>query len=186
MIAALVLAAATSSVADTRLETATALYDRLCLRTFPDDAALDRAIDAEGAKPMSAADVKVTLRDDPGRAWTIDRDGISFAIFLELPPYHACSVRFRMPDAQYTLDRYEAVAARYRDSIPGFTKMKEFDADQAEFHIHAVGDQRTLADGGGESLFVIDQHITDVARRSAGETGVMLRFVHQIAEKGAK
>ena len=42
-----------------------------------------------------------------------------------------------------------------------------------------------MADGRRESLMVIDQHITDPARRAAGETGTEVRFVHQIAEPGA-
>ena len=40
---------------------------------------------------------------------------------------------------------------------------------------------RTFPDDTSESLFFFDQHITDPKRRAAGETGVVLRFVHQFA-----
>jgi hypothetical protein len=59
--------------------------------------------------------------------------------------------------------------------------MDPYDTDYGDIHVHAVGEQRVLSDGGRESLFIFDQHITDPKRRAAGETGFVLRFVHQFA-----
>lgn len=161
-----------------RLARAVDLYETACLRTFPDDQALDALMAARGATPLSDADVKVTLLDDPGRAWQVGEGAERLLVFLELPPYHACSVRFTMPDAQYDLRSYRDVERRYIGDAT-FTDVEPLEADQGDLHLHLVGKQRSVA-GGTETLMIVDQHITDIARRKAGETGVPLRFVRQI------
>src|SRR5690242_20572575 len=47
------------------------LYDSVCLRAFPDDAAVARTVEAQGGTPMSAAEVRIYLHDDPGRGWNL-------------------------------------------------------------------------------------------------------------------
>jgi hypothetical protein len=42
-----------------------------------------------------------------------------------------------------------------------------------------MGKERQQSDAT-ETLMIVDQHITDIARRKAGETAVSLRFVRQI------
>ena len=54
-------------LAAARLARAVDLYEAACLKTFPDDAAIDALMTQRGAKPLTAEQVKVTLRDDPGR-----------------------------------------------------------------------------------------------------------------------
>ena len=170
------LATTANPVADERLARMTVLYERVCLRAFPDDAAVDAAMAAAGATALTPAQVKVTMGNDPARAWDLQDGGAT--LWLELPPFHACSVRWNtsaMPD----LTAYRRLADEYESSRPGFASIKPFDSDQGAIHVHAVGEQRQLPDSSTEALFVFDQHVTDIGRRSAGETGVSVRFVHQ-------
>jgi hypothetical protein len=159
------------------------LYEEVCLKAFPDDKALYALMAAKGAQPLKPEVVKVTLRDDPGRAWELPDK--SATVWLELPPYHACSVRWSSPQFG-DLSQYRAVADRYEQALQGFSAIDPFETDAGPIHIHAVGEQRPLKDGGTESLFIFDQQISDQKRRLAGETGYVLRFVHQFALPGAK
>lgn len=188
LIAAILAQAApsTSPSADLRAATPDAieqrmasLFDEVCLQAFPIDAAVDKLMTAKGATPLTADQVKVTLVNDPGRGWSIKDGGRDILVFLELPPFHACTVR-RFTEAVPELRTYRAAADAFERVHPGFTPMKLYDADKGGVHIHAVGEQRELPGGGGESLFVFDQHVIDPARRAKGETAVNIRFVHQI------
>jgi hypothetical protein len=74
-----------------------ALFVDLCVKSFPDGAALEAQIAAKGAAPMSAVLLKSILHDDPGRGWVLKQDNRLFLITEELPPFHACSVRLNTP-----------------------------------------------------------------------------------------
>jgi hypothetical protein len=162
---------------DQRLSRMTALFERVCLRTFPDDKAVEAVMNAIGAPELGQDEVKVTMRDDPARAWNLP-DGAT--LWIEFPPYHACSVRWsaaRIGD----LKAYRTVADKYEGAVGGFSPIDPYNDDQGDIHIHAVGEQRTLLNNSSEALFVFDQKVRDRKRREAGETGVNLRFVHQFA-----
>ena len=158
------------------------LYEELCLKAFPDDAAVDALMAAKKATPLAPDQVKVTLRDDPGRGWAMQDNGHTILVFLELPPYHACSVRFPAGN-DMDVSAYRSAADRYVRSNPRFAPEPAYDADVGDIHIHGTSEARQLPDGSTDTLMLIDQHITDPQRRARGETGVMRRFVHQIREK---
>ena len=175
------LAGITDTEADQRLARMTALYDQVCLKTFPDDKAVIALMEARKARELSADEVKITMGDDPARGWDINDNRAT--VWIEFPPYHACSVRWntsRMGDFSV----YRAIADRYERATGGYRPIKPLDGDQGDIHIHAIGEQRVLPDKGYESLFIFDQQITNPKRREAGETGVVLRFVHQLAPPG--
>jgi hypothetical protein len=178
MLAALV-AGTSSSEADQRLANMAMLYDQVCLKTFPDDEAVATLMKAQGARELSPDEVKVTMRDDPARGWELKGGGAT--VWVEFPPFHACSVRWNAPQIG-DLGVYRQVANAYEGSHGGFKPMAPLDGDQGVIHIHAVGEQRRLQSQATESLFVFDQHISDPKRREAGETGVVLRFVHQFTQ----
>lgn len=163
---------------DSRLERMTAIYDMVCLRSFPDDQAVEALMKANKARELSQEDVKVTMRDDPARAWDLNDGGAT--LWIEYPPYHACSVRWNASEVG-DLTRYHAIAAIYEKLTGNYTPVQPYDDQQGDIHIHAVGKKRILPDKRTESLFVFEQHITDAKRRKAGETGFSLRFVHQFA-----
>ena len=181
----LLAATAASSEIVQRQSRMKTLYDEVCIKAFPNDEAVDALMVAKGATRLTTDEVKVTLNDDPGRGWEIKDGNISALVILELPPYHACSVRWPMPEYP-DVSEYRAIADKYQAAKGGFEPIAPYDADYDDIHVHAVGEQRTLADGGTESLFIFDQYITDPKRRTAGETGIMFRFVHQFTSPGAK
>lgn len=157
-----------------------ALYDEACLQTFPIHAQVDALMAKKGATPLTAEQVKVMLRDDPGRGWRLKNGDTDMFVFLELPPFHACSVRAGIDGGPVNLTAYRRVTDAYKMGHPGWTAEKPMNADMGPIHIRAEHEARSLPGGGSESLMVIDQHITDPARRAKGETGTMLRFVRQI------
>lgn len=169
-----------------RLVRMTALYDEVCLRAFPDDGAVAAMMTAKGATSLTPAQVKVTLRDDPGRGWAIADGERHVFVFVEEPPFHTCSVRWTMAADPIELSGYRAVADRYEAAATDFAPMPTYETDRDGFHIHAVGKQRQKQGGGFESLFLFDQHVTDAKRRAAGETRIDFRFVHQIRSPNAK
>jgi len=179
MLMMLALAAATGpSEADQRLSRMTALYNEICLKAFPDDKAVEARMVARNARELTPDIVKITMRDDPARGWDLADGGAT--LWIEYPPFHACSIRWNTPHIG-DLQGYQVISKIYESLVGGFSPIRPMDADQDQIHIHAVGEQRMLPDKSSESLFVIDQQITDVKRREAGETGVVLRFVHQFS-----
>lgn len=172
-------AAAGSPPPDQRLLQMTALYERVCLRAFPDDKAVETLMAKLDARELTPDEVKVTMVNDPARGWDVIWDG-SASVWLEFPPFHACSVRWNAPTLG-VLDQYRSIAEKYEASIGGFQPIDPLDGDQGDIHIHAIGERRILPDKTSESLFVFDQYITDLKRRAASETGFVLRLVHQFA-----
>ncbi|MBI0474524.1 hypothetical protein D9601_03995 [Sphingomonas sp. MA1305] len=160
------------------------LYDEICLHTFPDDAALDRLMSAKKATPLSASDVRIILRDDPGRGWLLRDGGERFTVTLELPPFHACSLRAAHPSAGPTdLTAYQRVAASYVARTGGFSAQPPIELDQGGIHIHGEIQTRALPNGDSDNLIVVDQRIADPSQLAAGTTATPLRFVHQIAPR---
>ena len=95
--------------ADQQLSRMTALYEQVCLKTFPDDKAVEALMVSENARPLTPDEVKVTMRDDPARGWEVTDK--SATVWIEFPPYHACSVRWnasRMGD----FSEYRAIVSR--------------------------------------------------------------------------
>lgn len=167
-----------ASEADQRLSDMATLYEQVCLKAFPDDMAVENLMKAQDARELSPDQVKVTMGNDPARAWELKGGGAT--VWIEFPPFHACSVRWNTSQIG-DLGAYRRTADTYERGLAGFRPMAPIDGDQGAIHIHAIGDQRVMQDQGAESLMVIDQHISDPKRREAAETGVVLRFVHQFA-----
>ena len=167
-----------SSDADQRLSAMSSLYDQVCLKAFPDDKAVETLMKAQDARELTPQEVRVTMRDDPARGWELRGRGAT--VWVEFPPFHACSVRWNTSEVG-DLGVCRQAADAYESTRGGFRPIAPLDADQGAIHIHALGERRILPDQGAESLMVIDQHISDPKRREAGETGVSLRFVHQFA-----
>ena len=185
LLIALALAGAAQAVAaspppDPRLALMVALYDEVCLHAFPDNAAIDRAMAAHGAVALTPEQAKTTLRDDPGRGWRLADGDHGLQIMLELPPYHACSIRRGMGSAAIDLAPYRAVVDAYASRHGAFAPQPPFDRDVEGIHVHAEQAARAL-EHGSEALMVITQTLTDPARRGKGETGTELRFVHQVS-----
>jgi hypothetical protein len=112
------LMTSTAPAADGQLLRLTKLYADICLNSFPDDKALEAMMVARGARELSKSDVKVTMLDDPARAWDLNDGGAT--LWIEYPPFHACSVRWSAPDIG-NMDAYRALAKTYEGATFTFT-----------------------------------------------------------------
>src|ERR1043165_9182807 len=89
------------------------LYDSVCLRAFPDDAAVAGTVEAQGGTPMSTAEARIYLHDDPGRGWNLTGRTGTFRITVEAPPFHACGVRTMTAAGFPDMAPYRALADRF-------------------------------------------------------------------------
>lgn len=174
-----------TSFADPAVSRMVSLYDEVCLKAFPDDKAVAQLLTAKGATELTPEQVRVTLRDDPGRAWLLPDGERQVQVTLELPPYHACSVRRTTAGGFGDLGAYRAVVGAYKTTRPGFVPVADQNFDRDGIHIHAGGELRPLPDGSHETLYLFDQRVIDPERRARGETAVDIRFLHQIIAPGA-
>ena len=154
-----------------------ALYDTLCLRAFPDDAAVARAATEHGATAMTSAEVPIYLHEDPGRGWNLrGRTGL-FHITVEAPPFHACGIRTMTAAGFPDMAPYRALADRF-EAGGGYTIFPSVTRDVGNVRVSGGGERRTDGDRA-ESLMVILSTPADKARDPA-HSAVEVRFVHQI------
>jgi hypothetical protein len=186
---ALALAAAPAVQAaadDGVLSRMTALYDEVCLKSFPNEDAVAAAMTAKGAVALKPDEVRIYLKDDPGRGWSLADGPDKFVVTVEAPPYHACAVRRRTPSGFSDLATYYAVAGPYEKAAGGYRKIKPMDMKIGDIASHATGEQKVASDGGAESLFVFFNTPDDPKDRARGFTAVEVRFVHQLMSPGAE
>lgn len=178
MMAASAPAAPVDQPADQRMARIAALYADVCLKAFPGERAVDAAMLIRNGQQLPPEAVKVTMRDDPARAWYVKEEDAT--VWLELPPVRACSVRWSAAE-EGSAQFYQAAIANYKSRVGEFMTMPPQSIDRGDIHVSATGETRALPDQSLESLFFIIQSVNDPKRRAAGETGMVLRYVHQIA-----
>ncbi len=67
-------------------------FARFCLQRFPNQT-VTGGNGGNDLVPMTPAQVKQYLHDDPGHGWTYRQDDGEYVVTVEDPPYHACAVR---------------------------------------------------------------------------------------------
>lgn len=155
-----------------------ALYDELCLRAFPDDDAVARAVAQHDARPLSPDQVRRFLHDDPGIGWEVRGRTGPFNVTIEQsPPYHACAVRTMTADGFADLGPYQALAARYEQGR-GFERITPMEREVGDLHVAGGGERRIGPGDSSESLLVMLTRAAD-AYRTRGHTAVEVRFAHQ-------
>jgi hypothetical protein len=152
------------------------IYDSICLRAFPDDAAVARAIDARGGAAMNAEEVRRRLHDDPGRGWNFGGRTARFEITIEAGPFHTCAVRTLTAAGFPDLAPYRALAARFEGNR-GFQRVAPMTRDVGDLHVTGAGERREGS--APESLLVILTTPGDKTRNAA-HSAVEVRFAHQI------
>lgn len=155
------------------------LYDEICLRTFPDDAAVAQTLEARGAVAMSDAEVKSILHDDPGRGWRIAGKTSLFRLTVEAPPYHACGVRTNTVAGFPSMRPYQDLIARYGKGRT-FQKVGPIKQEVEGAQSVGAGDmgrQGSLAEG----LLVFTAQPLPANRAIAGDA-IQVRFVHQLVD----
>jgi hypothetical protein len=155
-----------------------ALYDELCLRAFPDDDAVARAVARYDARPLSPDQVRRFLHDDPGIGWEVRGRTGPFNVTIEQsPPYHACAVRTLTVSGFADLGPYQALAARYEQG-GGFERITPMDRDVGDVHVVGGRERRIGPGDSSESLLVMLTSAAE-AYRTRGHTAIEVRFAHQ-------
>jgi len=153
------------------------IYDSICLRAFPDDEAVARAMTARGAAAMSEAEVRNLLHDDPGRGWNLAGRTARFQLTIEAPPYHACGLRTTTAAGFPDMAPYRALSDRF-EAGGGYVGFGPISREVGDLHVSGGGEQRSTG-RGGESLLVI-LTTPNEATRDAAHSAVEVRFTHQI------
>jgi len=153
------------------------IYDSICLRAFPDDRAVARAMAARGAAEMTDAEVRRLLFDDPGRGWTLAGRTAGFRLTIEAPPFHACGLRTTTVAGFPDMAPYRALADRY-EAGGGYRSFGPQSMEVGNVHTTGAGEQRTTR-GGAESLMVFLTTPNEQVR-DAAHSAVEVRFVHQL------
>jgi hypothetical protein len=162
-----------------------ASFDMLCNRVFPDDERIAAAMARIPAmKPLTARQLRIYLKDDPGRGW-IAGDGTSnMVVTIESPPFHACAVR--MPQTDGAIDEAmwrSVVDAAEARAGGGFTRMPPQSFLIGDLRSAVIGDQRRNPDGSAEAFYLFRTAPADPVKATG--YGVELRLVHQIVAAGA-
>lgn len=76
----------------------TQLFTTLCIKAFPDAAALDAALKTNSEAPMTPEQAKPYLPDGPGKGWLVRTSDSLFAVTVEDAPNQTCAVQQMTPD----------------------------------------------------------------------------------------
>lgn len=98
------------------------MFSELCIADFPKSEKVDVFLTSKAATPMSASEVQLYLRGDPGRGWYIKTPVALYAVTVEDPPFHTCAIRRMTPEgAGPGIDVVAAAERTYASSIGGTT-----------------------------------------------------------------
>lgn len=151
-----------------------------CLQVFPDDARIAAAMDKiPNTKPLTPEQVRIFLKNDPGRGWIASNNGVDIVVTIEAPPVHACAVR--MPRTNGAIDEpfwWQAVEEAERRAGSGFTRMPTRSVDIGDSRSIATGSYKNGPDGAYEAFYLF--RTAPIDPKMAAQHGVELRMVHQI------
>jgi hypothetical protein len=156
-----------------------AIFDGICLRAFPDDKAVARAMADRKADALSGAQVRRYLHQDPGVGWRIAGRTAAFDVTIEAPPFHACGVRTLTAAGFPDMAPYRALADRF-EAGGGYRPLAPYDQIGGNVRSRATGESRDTGNGGAESLFSFSTTPTPETRTPAQDS-IEIRFVHQFA-----
>lgn len=136
------------------------IFDRFCLRAFPDDRAIDAAAAQDKLAAMSPAQVKQYLHDDPGTGWYDHTSLATYAITIEHPPVRACAVRRMTGSGFSTAAPYLAAVNAYA-ATRGLGPLRQ-------------GPQQTAKTPAGADILALPQFLAPPGARSASEVFMVL------------
>ncbi len=168
----------------------TALFGDLCLRAFPDGAALATAIAAHAGRAVPGNGVAAYLKDDPGHAWRITTPLGLYVVTLEDPPYRACGIRRMTPSGLASAVPFRQAVEAYvaaHDLVPQPMRDQRLDTPSG-VTLHAFSLPATSRAGDGEGFILVLSNYhgrppTEFRDDAKGGVGVEVRFVHQLTPR---
>ncbi len=133
------------------------MFDMICNRVFPDEARVAAGMaKIPGARPLTPEELRVYLKDDPGRGWSMPAGASRIVVTIEAPPIHACAVRITNTDGVIDEGKWQQLlAAAQARSGGGFVTMPPQTFDVGEVRSQASGVQKQGADGAAEAIYLI-------------------------------
>jgi hypothetical protein len=101
------------------------LYQRVCLKAFPNRAAVVATLAASQAKKLDAAAAGAALRGDPGSGWQVTTAVAAYQVTIEDPPFNTCAVSRMTPEGM-------ATAVPYIVAVQDYARGKSLLMGQAE------------------------------------------------------
>jgi len=169
----------------------TDLFDRYCLRAFPDEQAIGQLAQSSMYKPMTVDGVKTYLHEDPGQGWVFKTSIATYVLTVEHPPFRACALR-RMtgegiPSIAPFVKAIDSYGAQKKEDLKPIPNLHQTAPNGIE--LFAVGKSwippGTQAPRDVFMVILSNYHghrpngelADDVP---AGSAGVEVRFVHQL------
>jgi hypothetical protein len=138
------------------------LFSAYCLKSFPDDAALEGQAARDRLKPLSAEQAKILLRGKPGLGWLISAADGDYEAVLQRPPFHTCTIQYRSGEAQ--------------DGAPLAAAAKAFVEAGGHKLLPPVSSSRPLADGSTSHALVLQE--TDGSGLSINSAYMFITISH--------
>jgi hypothetical protein len=133
------------------------MFDMICNHVFPDDARVAAGMaKIPGARPLAPDELRIYLKDDPGRGWIMPGGTSQIVVTIESPPIHACAVRITNTDGVIDEGKWQQLlAAAQARSGGGFLTMPLQTFDVGDVRSQASGVQKQGADGAAEAIYLI-------------------------------
>jgi hypothetical protein len=119
------------------------LFSAYCLKSFPDDAALEGRAARERLMPLSAGQAKVLLRGKPGLGWLISGADGDYEAALQRPPFHTCTIQRQ--------------SEQMLDGAPLAAAAKAFVESGGHRLLPPVASSRPLPDGSTSDALVLQE-----------------------------
>src|SRR5262249_14206644 len=130
------------------------LFDEVCLKAFPNDAAVAQHLQARHAQQLTPTEVTIYLHEDPGAGWRLAGATAPFVITLEQPPFHTCAIRTLTAQGGFpSLQPYIDLATRY-EAGRSASRQAPVTMNIGNVRTQAMQEDFRAADGGHETLMV--------------------------------
>lgn len=158
------------------------VFDMLCGRTFPNDAEIDTVMaKLPGARPLTPAEIKAYLRDDPGHGWVMQAGTSNMVVTLEAPPVHACAVRMTNTDGVINEGVWQQlIAAAQARAGGGFATVPPRTIELGGIQSRVSGVQKQAPDGTAEAIYLI--RTAPNAAKPPQRGGIEIRMVRQLVQ----
>ncbi|MEH3103972.1 MAG: hypothetical protein PGN12_08695 [Sphingomonas phyllosphaerae] len=134
-----------------------ALFDMICGRVFPDDARIATALARmPGVRALTPEELRIYLKDDPGRGWVMSAGSSRIVVTIESPPIHSCAVRIDNTDGVIDDGKWQQLltAAQAR-SGGGFLTLPPQTFVVGDIRSQASGVQKQGVGGAAEAIYLI-------------------------------
>jgi len=119
------------------------LFAAYCLKSFPDDAALEAMATRDRLTPLDERQARILLRGKPGQGWLIHAADGDYIATLQQPPFHTCTIQ-RESD-------------QLLDGAPLAAAAKTFVEEGGHKLLPPVASSRPLADGSISNALVLQE-----------------------------